>query len=75
MHFFCFKQLALNIKQKFEFAYHLIDIEILLLVVRVVRFLVGKPLDFHMIQLFQYYLILLKYNKVVEVLSKVVIHH
>ena len=37
--FFCFKQLHLNIKQKFEFLYHLIDGERLLpVVVEAVRF-------------------------------------
>ena len=45
--FFCFKQLPLNIKQKFEFSYHLIHGEKLLsVVVRVVRFSAEKPLDF-----------------------------
>ena len=46
--FFCFKQLPLNIKQKFEFSYHLIDRERLIsVVVGVVSFSVDKPLDFH----------------------------
>ena len=46
--FFCFKQLPLNIKQKFEFLYHLIDGEKLLsVVVGVVRFSADKTLDFH----------------------------
>ena len=45
---FCFKQLPLNIKQKFEFSYHLIDGErLLLVVVGVVSFSADKPLDFH----------------------------
>ena len=42
--FFCFKQLPLNIKQKFEFSYHLIDGEKLLqVVVGAVSFSVDKP--------------------------------
>ena len=46
--FFCFKQLPLNIKQKFKFLYHLIDGEKLLsVVVGVVRFSADKTLDFH----------------------------
>ena len=48
MHFFCFKQLPLNIKQKFGFSYHLIDGERLLsVVIGVESFLTDKPLDFH----------------------------
>ena len=46
--FFCFKQLPLNTKQKFEFACHLIVGERLLsVVVGVVSFSTEKPLDFH----------------------------
>ena len=47
MHFFfCFKQLPLNFKQKFEFPYDLIDGERLLsVVVGVVSFSVDKPLE------------------------------
>ena len=42
-----FKQLPLNIKQKFQFLYHLNGGERLLsVVVGVVRFSAGKPLDF-----------------------------
>ena len=48
MRFFCFKQLPLNTKQKFEFRYHLIDGEKLLsAVLVVVSFSADKPLDFH----------------------------
>ena len=44
--FLCFEQLPLNIKQKFEFPYHLNDGERLLSVVEgVVSFSVDKPLD------------------------------
>ena len=43
-----FKQLPLNIKQKFEFLFDLIDGERLLsVVVGVVSFLADKPLDFY----------------------------
>ena len=46
--YFCFNQLPLNTKQKFEFLYHLIDGERLLLaVVEVIRFSANKSLDFH----------------------------
>ena len=46
--FFYFKKLPLNIKQKFEFSYHLIGGEGLLsIVVGVVRFSAEKYLDFH----------------------------
>ena len=73
--FYCFKQLPLNIKQKFEFSCHLIDGErILSVVVGGLTFSVGKPLDFHSTT-FQYCLVFLKYNRAVEVLSKVVLHH
>ena len=42
--FFCFKELPLNIKQKFEFSYHLIDGERLLSSVQgVVCFSAEKP--------------------------------
>ena len=45
---FCFKHLPLDIKQKFEFSYHLIDGERLLSVlVRIVSFPVNKTLHFH----------------------------
>ena len=48
MRFFCFKQLPLNIKQKFESPYHLIDGERLLsVVVDLVSFSVDKHSDFH----------------------------
>ena len=43
-----FKELPLNIKQKFEFSCHLIDGKRLLsVVVGAVRFSADKPLDFH----------------------------
>ena len=46
--FFCFKQVPLNIKEKFDFLYYLIHEERLLLVVKVVvNSLVDKPSDFH----------------------------
>ena len=68
--FFSFKQLPLNTKQKLEFPYHLIDGErLLLVVVRVVSFLVDKPLDFHDAN-FQYHLVFFKHNKAFEILSK-----
>ena len=45
---FSFKQRPLNIKQKFEFSYHLIIGERLLsVVVGVINFWVNKYLDFH----------------------------
>ena len=45
---FCFNQLPLNTKQKYEFLYHLIDGEKLSsIVVGVVSFSADKPLDFH----------------------------
>ena len=45
---FCFKQLPLNTKEKVKSLYHSIDGERLLpLVVAVVSFSAGKPLDFH----------------------------
>ena len=45
---FCFKPLFLTIQQKFEFSYHLIEVErLLLVVVGVVSFSVDKSLDFH----------------------------
>ena len=48
LRFFCFKQLPLNIEQKFEFLYHLIYGERLLsVVVGVVDFSADQPLDFH----------------------------
>ena len=63
---FLFTQLSLNIKQKFQFLYHIIDrIEYYIdtLRVGVVRFLADKPLDFHdttfsvSLSLFQYHLV------------------
>ena len=46
--FLCFKQLPLNVIQKFESPYHLIDGEKLLsAVVGVLSFSVDKPLAFH----------------------------
>ena len=46
--FLCFKQLNLNIKQMFEFLFHLIDGERLLsFMVGVVSFSFDKPSDFH----------------------------
>ena len=48
MLFFCFKTLPLNIKQKFEFLYHLVDGERRLsVVVGEASFLVDKSLDVH----------------------------
>ena len=45
---FCFKQLPLNNKQKFEFLYHLIDGKRpLLIVVGVIGFLADKTLYFY----------------------------
>ena len=45
--FFRFKQLPLNVKQRFEFSYHLIDGEgIISVLVRVVRFLADKTFRF-----------------------------
>ena len=71
--FLYFKQLLLNIKQKFESLCHLIDGERLLSVaVSVVTFSVDKPLDFHGTN---FSVVFLKCNKTVEVLSKVVLHH
>ena len=40
-----------------------------IVVVGAVRFSADKPLDFHDFHLFQYHLVFLKYNKVVEVFS------
>ena len=72
---FCFKQLPLNTKQKFEFPYHLIDGERLLsVVVGVVSSLADKTLDYHD-TIFEYHLVFLKYNKAFEILNKVVLHH
>ena len=47
--FFCFKQLPLNIKQKFEFSHHLIyEKRLLSVVVRAVSFFsIDKPFYFH----------------------------
>ena len=69
----CFKQLPLNIKQKFEFLYNLIDGERLLSVVVVVSFSIDKPLDFHHTSFSVSPS--LKYSKVLEVLTKVVLYH
>ena len=45
---FCFKQLSLSTKEKFESLYHLINRETLLsLEVGVVRFSADEPLHFH----------------------------
>ena len=45
--FFRFKQLPVNVKQRFEFSYHLIDGEgIISVLVRVVRFLADKTFRF-----------------------------
>ena len=73
--FFYFKQPSLNIKKKIEFLHHLINGERLFsVVVGVVSFSFDKPLDFHD-TIFQHHLVFLKYNRAVEVLNKVVIHH
>ena len=46
--FFCFKQFFLNIKQRLESPFHLVDGERLLSVVgRTASFPVHKPLDFY----------------------------
>ena len=46
--FFCFKQVPLHIKQKFEFLCHLVDGgRLLSVVVGVVSFSSDKTLDFH----------------------------
>ena len=73
---FCIKQLSLNIKQNLGFPYHLIDGErLLLVVVGVVRFLADKLLDFYD-TIFSVLPSLLKYfNKLFEILSKVVLQH
>ena len=48
MALFCFKQLSLNIKQRFGFSYYLIDGERLLSVlIRAVSFSADKTLDFY----------------------------
>ena len=73
--FVCFKQLPLNIKQKTNFLYYSLEGERLLsVVVGAVCFLVDKPLDLHDTT-FPYHQVFLKYNKAVEVLTKVVLHH
>ena len=65
-------QLPLKTKQKFKFPYHLIDGERQLSVVLgVVSFSADIPLD----TFFQYRLVFLKYNKALEIFSKVVLHH
>ena len=69
---FCFKELLLNAEQKFKFLYHLADGERLLSeVVGEVRFSADTPLTFFDITFFQF----LKYNKAIEQLSKIVLHH
>ena len=69
---FCFKQLLLNVEQKFKFLYHLADGERLLSeVVGVVSFSADTPLKFFDITFFQF----LKYDKAIEQLSKIVLHH
>ena len=69
---FCFKQLLLNVEQKFKFLYHLADGERLLSeVVEEVSFSADTPLTFFDITFFQF----LKYNKAIEQLSKIVLHH
>ena len=71
---FCFKQLPLNTRQKCESQCQLIDEEILSsIVVGVVIFSADNVLEFH--ETIFYRLVFLKYNKAVEVLSKVVLHH
>ena len=73
--FFCFKQLPLNTKRKFEFLHYLIDGEWLLsVVVAVVHFSADKPSDFHN-TIFSVSPSVLKCDKVFEILSKVVLHH
>ena len=58
-----------------KFSYHLIDRERLLsIVLRAGSFSADKPLGFED-PTFQYHLVFSKYNKVVEVLNKVVLHH
>ena len=69
---FCFKQLPLNAEEEFESPYHLIDGEKLLSVVADVIIFWLTNLYISMIQLFQYNLVFLKYNKMVKILSKVV---
>ena len=72
---FCFKQLPLDTKQKFEFLYHLIDGERLLsVVVGLVIFSADKPLDFNN-TIFSVLLSLFKHNKVIQILNKFVLHH
>ena len=69
---FRFKQRPLNDKQKIGSPYQLTDGERLLsIVVTVVNFSADK----YLIQLFQYCLAFLKYNKALEILSEVVLHH
>ena len=71
MHFFLIKQLTLNMKQNFEFLYHLIDGERLLSVlVGTLRFSADKPLDFHDTT----FSVLPSLFKMVEILNKVVLH-
>ena len=58
-----------------KFPYHLIDREKLLsIVLRAGSFSADKLLGFED-PIFQYHLVFSKYNKVVEVLNKVVLHH
>ena len=71
---FCFEQVHLKNKQKFEFPFQLVKGEKQLsLVVGVVSFSAIKPLG-SMVQSFQYYLVFSKCNKVFEILSEVVLH-
>ena len=63
MHVSCFKQLSLNIKQKFQFWYHSNEGEKVL------------PVDAEVVSFKDYLIVFLKCNKAVEVFSKVVIHH
>ena len=73
--FLCFEQLPLNIKQKFEFPYHLNDGERLLSVVEgVVSFSVDKPLDIGDTT-FSVSPSLFKYNKAFEISSKLLLHY
>ena len=66
----CFKHITLYTKQNFRFLFNLIDGERLLLVVLGVTILSDKILQISIIPILQYHFIFLKYNKVVEVLSR-----
>ena len=73
---FCIKQLSLNTKQNLGFPYHLIDGErLLLVVVGVVRFLADKLLDFYDTIFSVLHSLLRHFNKLFEILSKVVLQH